>query len=130
MPDIDNNDLMDNGSGNDNILLAILGALAATAIGSAITGTISYFRGKNKGYKEGFIVASEIYEKKLQKQTEDFLSAKKSYEADRLEYDELLNEYEEYIKQLEELLAQGEKVGEIVDFLKAKQSELDNLRDA
>ncbi len=41
MPDIDNNDLMDNGSGNDNILLAILGALAATASGSATTVTIS-----------------------------------------------------------------------------------------
>lgn len=85
--------------------------------------------GNNKGYEKGFKDASKIYEKKLKKLTESFLSTKKTLEANMDEYKELLNLYECYIAELEERLGKGEKVGEVVDFLKEKERRLLALQE-
>lgn len=64
-------------------------------IGKAI-----YDTGKYDGQKEGYIRASNEYEKKLLDQAEAFLKQKKDYKKERDEYEVLLDDYERVIEQL------------------------------
>ena len=57
--------------------------------------------GRFEGMKDGFAEASELYEQKLRKQAEEFLSQTKSFKKAKKEYEELLKAYEDYIEKLE-----------------------------
>lgn len=54
-----------------------------------------------KGKKEGYIQASQEYEDKLLKQAEKFLEQTAIFQAQKEEYEELLDMYERYIEELE-----------------------------
>ena len=126
MVDNENKDYMNEENGNN---IGDIAKIATPLLLAFISCIFSYRLGSNRGYKKGIKDASKIYEKKLKKQTEDFLNAKKSLEVNLEEYTDLIRAYESYICELEERLADGENVGEVVDFLKLKEKELENLKD-
>lgn len=65
-----------------------------------------YGAGKYDGKKEGYVEASNLYEKKLIEQADFFLEKEKIFECERNEYEALLDEYE---KEIEELTAKANR---------------------
>lgn len=59
-----------------------------------------YNAGKYEGKKEGYIQASNEYEKKLLKQGEEFLKQTKIFESDKVRYEKLIDDYERYIDEM------------------------------
>lgn len=65
------------------------------------------------GEKRGYEAASELYEKKLRSQADEFLKQKKDMQKEIEEYEKLLSEYEDYIKELEKTCEDMKRLVEI-----------------
>lgn len=59
-----------------------------------------YNAGKHEGKKDGYIMASTEYEKKMFTQANAFLKQKEIFESQKQEYEQLLQEYENYIEEM------------------------------
>lgn len=68
-------------------------------------------QGRYEGKKEGYVDASEVYEKKMKEQANRFLSEKNKFSKTIDDYESLLDELQLYIQSLErkKVLSIGEK---------------------
>lgn len=101
--------------------------------GAAVTAVAGFFIGKKKvddAYEKGYSDASAIYEEKFRKQTEEFLSGKKSIEQDLEGYKKLLGEYDAVISELEEKVNKCEAELAEMKILRDKRAELISLKKA
>lgn len=91
-------------------------------IGKAI-----YEVGAYDGKKSGYVQASAEYEKKLLKQADLFLEQQRIYEAEREQYEELLDEYEAEIERLESKINKTEAEKEYLQELLLRDRRLRKL---
>lgn len=91
-------------------------------IGKAI-----YDSGKYDGKVEGYVEASDEYEKKLLDQADEFLKQKKDYERERDEYEALLDAYESEIEGLESKVSRTQAENELLQQLLLKERSLRRL---
>ncbi|MGG0741306.1 hypothetical protein [Niallia taxi] len=59
-----------------------------------------YNAGKHEGKKDGYRMASTVYEKKMFAQANSFLKQKEIFESQKKEYEQLLQDYENYIEEM------------------------------
>lgn len=127
MTDYDDNNIPENENDSGGGIIGWLIGGALFLGGLIITGVTSFFVGKNKGYKEGFERASEIYEKKFRKQAEDFLSERKNLKEERDEYEKLIADLFDEIERLK-IGDDYEGKVEDIEFLINKRQELIELQ--
>lgn len=84
--------------------------------------------GKYIGKKEGYVEASNEYEKKLLKQANEFLKQKEIATTQKVKYDKLLDEYEKYIDELESKVNLSEKEKEYLNQLLLTERKLRKLK--
>ena len=87
-----------------------------------------YRAGKFDGKKQGYIDASQTYEKKLLSQADEFLSQKKNLESSIKEYELLLDEYEKEIDRLSNIKSPTKKEKGFLEQLKIRVQKLRNLK--
>ena len=119
-------------SGNDstNIILKII-----TFLGPIIAAIAMHFVDKrnekkeiDKAYNKGYAAASEIYERKLRKLSEAFLSGEKSWKEEREEYEALIDLYDKIIDDLEKKTDKSDDDENGILFLMAKKKELMRIK--
>lgn len=71
-------------------------------------GKLIYTSGKYDGKKEGYAEASDVYEKKLIHQAEEFIIQKRDFEREHDDYEALLDEYETELDRLSEKINKTE----------------------
>lgn len=76
------------------IAMGIVAAVACAAV------SVTMEKIKTISQTEGYERASEEFEKKYRRQYDDFMNAKKTWEKDRDEYEELIKAYKEYAEEL------------------------------
>ena len=86
-----------------------------------------YQEGKHDGKKEGYVTASEEYEKKLLAQADEFLKQKELFSQQRDEYEKLLSEYEAEIERLEQKQARTEAENQYLQDLLTRERRLKKL---
>ena len=91
-------------------------------IGKAI-----YNSGKYDGKKEGYVEASDEYEKKLLAQADEFLKQTKDFERERDEYEVLLDAYEREIEELENKVNRTQSENDLLQQLLLKERSLRRL---
>ena len=87
-----------------------------------------YKAGKYDGKKEGYVDASEEYEKKLLEQADLFLKQKRVFENERNEYESLLDAYEEEIDRLSQKVDRTEAENRTLQQLLLKERELRHMK--
>ena len=86
-----------------------------------------YNVGKYDGKIEGYVEASDEYEKKLLEQADLFLQQKKDYEKEREEYELLLDAYDKKICELQNASEDTQDRTHILQQLLLKERELKNI---
>ena len=93
------------------LLIGIGGAIASAAgtiAGAAVVAKVAHSKGYNSGHSDGsqsgYNRASKVYEEKLKKQADTFLSEKNALHNQREDYEALLDDYECEIQRLEDEL--------------------------
>lgn len=137
MNDIDPNVEVDvdveGGNDSANIIIKAIGIVAAPIIAAITTHIIDKNHEKKeviKAYEQGFEDASEIYENKFRKQTEEFLSKEKSWRENMEEYEALLDAYDEAINELKKKNDKSDDDKNEILFLKAKRKDLKKIKRA
>ena len=87
-----------------------------------------YKAGRYDGKKEGYVDASEEYEKKLLEQADLFLKQKEVFENERDEYESLLDAYEEEIDRLSKKVDRTEEENRTLQRLLLKERELRHMK--
>lgn len=93
----------------------------------SLIGKAIYDSGKYDGKKEGYVEASDEYEKTLLALADEFLKQKKDFEKERDEYERLLDAYEKEIKQLESITNRTQAENEKLQRLLLKERNLRRL---
>ena len=102
------------------------GGIASKKVVSAASDAIEE-KGRRKGKIEGYVEASNEYEKKLLDQAVEFLKQKGNYDGILKEKEELLDEYETYIEEMEARIeALTAEQRRTLNQMKAMQSRLKN----
>ena len=94
--------------------------------GTPVISTL-YKAGKKRGKNEGYVEASEEYEKKLLSQADEFLKQKELFSQQREEYEQLLSEYEEEKERLEQKQARTEEENQLLQALLSRERQLKKL---
>ena len=89
--------------------------------------SLLYREGKLDGKKEGYVAASNEYEKKLLTQADEFLKQKDLFSQQRDEYEKLLSEYEAEIERLEQKQARTEAENKYLQDLLMRERRLRRL---
>lgn len=86
-----------------------------------------YQEGKHDGKKDGYVVASAEYEKKLLAQADEFLKQKELFKQQQGEYEKLLTKYETEIERLEQIQARTEAENQYLQELLSRERRLRRL---
>lgn len=86
-----------------------------------------YESGKYDGKEEGYIEASDEYEKKLLAQADEFLKQTKDFIREREEYEALLDAYEKEIDELERKVNRSQVENALLQQLLLKERSLKQL---
>lgn len=86
-----------------------------------------YKSGKYDGKIEGYVEASDEYEKKLLGQADEFLKQRKDFEKERDEYEALVNAYEQEIEVLENKVDRTQAENDLLQQLLIRERNLIKL---
>ena len=84
--------------------------------------------GHYQGKKDGYVEASNEYEKKLLAQADSFLRQNSIFEGEKAEYDALLLAYEKHIEKMESSVSSNSKEEEYMNSLILAERKLKKLR--
>lgn len=87
------------------IAIKVVASVTGTVIVAKTAHSSGYNNGYSDGYKSGYNRASKVYEEKLKKQADEFLSNRNKWFEEKREYEKLLDAYEREIQGLEKELA-------------------------
>lgn len=88
-----------------------------------------YGAGKYEGKKEGYVEASNEYEKKLLEQADFFLKKEAIFENERNEYEALLDDYEKEIENLSAKVNRTEEENQYLQQLLLKERKLRQMKN-